>query len=648
MSEPENNGKQTGAIEDAKSISQKVQQITKDAKTVRNLGVKAAAGDYVGAAIEVAKNPSVFGKIVLVAIIGGLVNVFLLVSFVIFIIAAPLNVAYYGVQAAGEALTSTTEAIGQNLQVAWYSFMEGTYKIRSGLTGVVVDLLHPIQASEREAIEAQLAANGLPYADEELFPEYSDDANSLFTTLEGAFRHGWAATYATAQIRAKKIVQEGNNVVDTVTGTKLYDDDAFWGDTSNWNPENKSDFYKAGTYFYDPAETYSGQYTGAPTIINISYEGGDISDPSYTYAILQLIALQNSAELTVVKTDVDGSDDQWGVIVDYGEDSELTAAQKAATEYQLLKIGSKVAGQGVLVGDIGTDKENRSIYRIVITPTVTKTTHSQEVQKRYLIGYEQGNPIYLTHEEYNEETGEWEIVYDTDPETGEKIIIGYEQGPPIYEWRYDHTEFWVEVNAKIKYEVQLRPDTMEIMKAAMLEKMNPDEQAAFNESIASFYQVNYETLCGMFRVEGDGSDVDDSGFVADPGYFSWPLPMGVGGLSRYYNPGHKGLDWWAPAKTAIFAAADGTVVSAGWSNSWGYNVLLQHDNGTQTRYAHMFTMPFVSAGQTVTKGQLIGGVGTTGNSTGNHLHLELIIGGERVDPLPSIPIPPHGPPLFDS
>ena len=77
-------------------------------------------------------------------------------------------------------------------------------------------------------------------------------------------------------------------------------------------------------------------------------------------------------------------------------------------------------------------------------------------------------------------------------------------------------------------------------------------------------------------------------------------------------------------------------------------MLIQHDNGTQTRYAHMYTIPFVAAGQSVTKGQLIGGVGTTGDSTGNHLHLELIIDGNRVDPLPSIPIPPHGPPLFDS
>lgn len=647
MSEQENS-KQTGAIDDAKSINQKVQQITKDARTAANLGVKAAAGDYIGAAIEVAKNPSFVGKVILAVVISSLVGLFLSISFLIFVVAAPLNVAYYGIQAAGEALTSTTEAIGQNLQVAWYSFMEGTYKIRSGLTGVVTDLLHPIQASEREAIEAQLAENGLPYADEELFPEYSDDANSLFTTLEGAFRHGWAATYATAKVRAEKIVQSGNNVVDSVTGTKLYDDDAFWGDIANWNPENKSDYYKAGTYLYDGNETYSNQYTGPATIINITYEGGDITDPSYTYAILQLIALQNSAEFTVVKAENEGEDDQWGVTVDFGEDGELTDAQRAATEYQLLKLGSKIAGQGVLVGDIGTDKENKSIYRIVITPTVTKNTHTQEVEKQYLVGYEQGDPIYLTHEEYNEETEQWETVFDIDPDTGKKIIVGYEQGEPIYEWRYDHTDVWVTVDVNVKYEVQLRPDTMEIMRAAMLENMEPDEQTAFNEAVASFYQVNYETLCNMFGVEGDGSDIDDSGFVADPGYFSWPLPMGVGGLSRYYNPGHKGLDWWAPAKTAIFAAADGTVVSAGWSNSWGYNVLLQHDNGTQTRYAHMYTMPFVSAGQTVTKGQLIGGVGTTGNSTGNHLHLELIIGGERVDPLPSIPIPPHGPPLFDS
>lgn len=642
----ENQDARQGLVDEARTTAQKIQSTVKDVKTVQNIAAKAATGNYIGAAAEAVKNPSVVFKVVGVGIVSLVIGLLLLCSFVIFIVAAPINIAYYGVQATGDALTSAVEPIGQDLQVAWYSFMEETYSIRTGLVNTVTDLLHPIQASEREEIESQLASYGLPYASEELFPEYADDANSLFTTLEGAFRHGWARTYATARVRAEKIKQVGSDVVDTVTNTKVYDDAEFWNNTANWNPEGKTDYYKAGTYPYELGAVYQNQHTTGATEISVTYESGDMADPSYTYAILQLITLQNCAENAVVENV--GENGQWGITIDYGEDNELSAAQKAATEYQLLKLGSKVAGTGVLVGDIGTAKENSSIYRIVVTPTVTKTTHTQSVDKQYLVGYTQGPPIYKTHLEYNSETMSWETVLDLDPDTGEPIIIGYEQGDPIYEWRYDHTDVWVTVNVKVKYEVQLRPDTKAIIKSYMTEKMTADEQIAFNTAEASFYLVNYETLCSMFGVVGDGSDIDDSGFVADPGYFSWPLPMGVGGLSRYYNPGHKGLDWWAPARTAIFAAADGTVVSAGWSNSWGYNVLIQHDNGTQTRYAHMYTMPFVAAGQSVTKGQLIGGVGTTGDSTGNHLHLELIIDGNRVDPLPSIPIPPHGPPLFDS
>lgn len=95
---------------------------------------------------------------------------------------------------------------------------------------------------------------------------------------------------------------------------------------------------------------------------------------------------------------------------------------------------------------------------------------------------------------------------------------------------------------------------------------------------------------------------------------------------------HKGLDVAAPSGTPIYAAAAGTVVSSGWSTSgYGYCIRVSHGNGVETLYAHCSKI-YVNEGQSVSQGEKIGAVGTTGNSTGNHLHLEIRVNGTRVNP----------------
>ncbi len=95
---------------------------------------------------------------------------------------------------------------------------------------------------------------------------------------------------------------------------------------------------------------------------------------------------------------------------------------------------------------------------------------------------------------------------------------------------------------------------------------------------------------------------------------------------------HSGIDISANSGTTIMAADSGTVVTAVYSSSYGNYVVISHGGGTTTLYAHMSSMA-VSAGQTVTKGQTIGYVGSTGWSTGPHCHFEVKIGGQLVDPL---------------
>lgn len=123
------------------------------------------------------------------------------------------------------------------------------------------------------------------------------------------------------------------------------------------------------------------------------------------------------------------------------------------------------------------------------------------------------------------------------------------------------------------------------------------------------------------------------------GSFIWPLP----GYSKISSPYgwricpfhgrefHTGIDIPAPSGTNIYAARDGKVVLSTYGSSYGNNVKLDHGGGTTTRYCHM-SKRLVSVGQTVTAGQVIGKVGSTGSSTGNHLHFEIYLNGTRVNP----------------
>lgn len=107
------------------------------------------------------------------------------------------------------------------------------------------------------------------------------------------------------------------------------------------------------------------------------------------------------------------------------------------------------------------------------------------------------------------------------------------------------------------------------------------------------------------------------------GFFAWPVE---GGIITQGLHGWNGVDIGAPKGTAIYAAAGGTVILAksggGWNGGYGNYVVIAHNNGTQTLYAHMSSV-LVSSGDTVGQGDTIGKVGTTGASTGNHLHFEV-------------------------
>ncbi len=121
--------------------------------------------------------------------------------------------------------------------------------------------------------------------------------------------------------------------------------------------------------------------------------------------------------------------------------------------------------------------------------------------------------------------------------------------------------------------------------------------------------------------------------------FAFPLPSGSWQVSAYYGDGrnHKGIDLRAPSGTSIYAVADGKVVYSGWKGDYGYCVIIEHSSGLRTLYGHAKQL-CCQVGDTVSQGEIIALVGTTGQSTGNHLHFEVITDGNRVNPAPYINI----------
>jgi murein DD-endopeptidase MepM/ murein hydrolase activator NlpD len=99
-----------------------------------------------------------------------------------------------------------------------------------------------------------------------------------------------------------------------------------------------------------------------------------------------------------------------------------------------------------------------------------------------------------------------------------------------------------------------------------------------------------------------------------------------------YRRMHDGVDLAAPYGTPVVAAADGRVVTAGWHGGYGREVKLSSPGGIETIYGHMSRLA-VAAGASVRRGQVIGYVGSTGLSTGPHLHYEVHVGGKLVNPL---------------
>lgn len=129
--------------------------------------------------------------------------------------------------------------------------------------------------------------------------------------------------------------------------------------------------------------------------------------------------------------------------------------------------------------------------------------------------------------------------------------------------------------------------------------------------------------------------VSSSGYEGvDKGGLIVPVAGGGKGISQYFGGRHTGVDYMGNVGTPIMAALSGKVivVATGWNGGYGSQILIDHGGGRTTRYAHLSRFN-VGVGETVSRGQVIAGMGNTGRSTGPHLHFELIINGRPINPL---------------
>jgi murein DD-endopeptidase MepM/ murein hydrolase activator NlpD len=178
---------------------------------------------------------------------------------------------------------------------------------------------------------------------------------------------------------------------------------------------------------------------------------------------------------------------------------------------------------------------------------------------------------------------------------------------------------------------------------AQLEEITAEQEAALEELIRERQRIEAERRAAEAAARRRAAQLAGREVPAEtppgaPGTFSWPVsgpitsPFGMRGdpFGRGFRM-HEGIDIAAPMGATITAAAAGRVIFAGWYGGYGNAIVIDHGGQTSTLYGHC-SQVFVAQGQDVQRGQAIGAVGSTGNSTGPHVHFEVRVNGVPVDP----------------
>ena len=175
--------------------------------------------------------------------------------------------------------------------------------------------------------------------------------------------------------------------------------------------------------------------------------------------------------------------------------------------------------------------------------------------------------------------------------------------------------------------------------AAPLRAAQSAKQTALGSGDAEFRQIftTWRSLDQGGAFVPHSSTISSNGSI--PSLIPVQNPRFTSGFGMRWHPvlggrhQHKGIDLADPVGTPVHASGDGVVGRADWFSSYGLYVQIEHSGQIETRYGHMSRLN-VAAGQFVHRGDVIGYIGTTGRSTGPHLHYEVRVNGEAVNPIP--------------
>jgi len=263
---------------------------------------------------------------------------------------------------------------------------------------------------------------------------------------------------------------------------------------------------------------------------------------------------------------------------------------------------------------------------------------------------QQGDSIFSIADEFNlkAETilwGNYDVLKDNPHllKTGQELNILPVNGT-YYEWHEDDnisnvaSFFKVEPQAIIEYpgnrfdltiatteDTNLEPGRWLIIPDGWrpIKDWGPPAITRSNPASAAYYGAGH---CGAVYEGAIGT-----------GTFVWPTPGHQISGYHYNPPVHSAIDLGGYVGDPIYAVDNGVVVYAGWSDyGYGYLIVVDHGNGWQSAYAHLSAVG-VSCGQSVFQGSVIGALGSTGNSSGPHLHFELVYNGSKLNPLNFLP-----------
>ena len=349
--------------------------------------------------------------------------------------------------------------------------------------------------------------------------------------------------------------------------------------------------------------------------------------------------------------------DAGAVTIDEAEDkADELEQQKESAEAEKEKLISQLNG---IIDDMNETQEKLTVKeeeinaaeQELVQAKINENNQYESMKKRIKFMYEGGNTQFLEVLLQSQSIGDLlnkaEYVsqlssYDRDMLTKfQNTVKEVEEKEAALQEEYTELNDLQDQLAEQQDQVQTLIDSKEAQIADIQDEIKANEATLekLKKEAEEAKRLREEQAAAAAAGSGGSSYTPPSGgnVVSGNGYFTHPCP-GMTYQSSYFGEirefevgGHKGNDYAAPVGTPTYAAAAGTVLIAGWSNSAGNWVVINHGNGLVTKYMHHSSL-CVSTGQYVEKGQQIGYVGSTGQSTGPHLHFQVELNNVPVSP----------------